>query len=52
MYIPSFIEDKISQILALQFLRKLGYTYFTRAEAEKSIMQVLLTGPKRLKVES
>lgn len=32
---PSFKEDHISQIPALQLLQKLGYTYLTPAEAEK-----------------
>ena len=31
---PSFIEDHISQIPALQLLQNLGYTYLTPAEAE------------------
>lgn len=32
---PSFKEDHISQIPALQLLQKLGYTYLSPAEAEK-----------------
>jgi len=32
---PSFKEDHISQIPALQLLQKMGYTYLTPAEAEK-----------------
>lgn len=32
---PSFKEDHISQIPALQMLQKLGYTYLTPLEAEK-----------------
>lgn len=32
---PSFKEDHISQIPALQLLQKLGYTYLTPSEAEK-----------------
>jgi type I restriction enzyme R subunit len=32
---PSFKEDHISQIPALQLLQKLGYTYLNPAEAEK-----------------
>ncbi len=32
---PSFKEDHISQIPALQFLQKLGYTYLRSEEAEK-----------------
>jgi type I restriction enzyme R subunit len=32
---PSFKEDHISQIPALQLLQKLGYTYLTPEEAEK-----------------
>ncbi len=35
METPSFKEDHISQIPALQFLQKLGYTYLSPAEAEK-----------------
>lgn len=35
MDIPSFKEDHISQIPALQMLQKLGYTYLSPAEAEK-----------------
>lgn len=33
METPSFLEDHISQIPALQFLQKLGYTYLTPDEA-------------------
>ena len=33
MNIPSFKEDHISQIPALQFLQKLGYTYLSPDEA-------------------
>ena len=33
MGIPSFQEDHISQIPALQFLQNLGYTYLTPEEA-------------------
>lgn len=32
---PSFKEDHISQVPALQMLQKLGYTYLSPAEAEK-----------------
>ena len=32
---PSFKEDHISQIPALQVLQNLGYSYLTPAEAEK-----------------
>ncbi len=32
---PSFKEDHISQIPALQLLQNLGYTYLSPAEAEK-----------------
>ena len=32
---PSFKEDHISQIPALQMLQKLGYTYLTPAEVDK-----------------
>ena len=32
---PSFKEDHISQIPALQMLVKLGYTYLSPAEAER-----------------
>ncbi len=32
---PSFKEDHISQIPALQMLQKLGYTYLSPTEAEK-----------------
>src|SRR3954451_23966365 len=32
--LPSFREDDISQIPALQLLQNLGYTYLTPAEAE------------------
>ena len=35
MDIPSFKEDHISQIPALQLLQKLGYIYLSPAEAEK-----------------
>lgn len=35
METPSFKEDHISQIPALQWLQKLGYTYLTQAEALK-----------------
>src|SRR5579863_2141272 len=35
MDIPSFKEDHISQIPALQMLQKLGYTYLSPEEAEK-----------------
>jgi type I restriction enzyme R subunit len=35
MQTPSFKEDHISQIPALQLLQKLGYTYLSPAEAEK-----------------
>lgn len=35
METPSFKEDHISQLPALQFLQKLGYTYLTQAEALK-----------------
>ena len=35
MNTPSFKEDHISQIPALQMLQKLGYTYLSPAEAEK-----------------
>jgi len=35
METPSFKEDHISQIPALQLLQKLGYTYLTPAETEK-----------------
>jgi type I restriction enzyme R subunit len=35
MNLPSFKEDHISQIPALQFLQKLGYTYLTPEEAEE-----------------
>lgn len=35
METPSFIEDHISQIPALQMLVKLGYTYLSPAEAER-----------------
>jgi type I restriction enzyme, R subunit len=35
MDIPSFKEDHISQIPALQLLQKLGYTYLSPEEAEK-----------------
>jgi type I restriction enzyme, R subunit len=35
METPSFKEDHISQIPALQLLQKLGYTYLNTAEAEK-----------------
>lgn len=35
MDIPSFKEDHISQIPALQLLQKLGYTYLSPAEADK-----------------
>ncbi len=35
METPSFKEDHISQIPALQLLQKLGYTYLSPAEAEK-----------------
>jgi len=34
MNVPSFKEDHISQIPALQMLQKLGYTYLTPTEAE------------------
>ena len=34
METPSFKEDHISQIPALQLLQKLGYTYLSQAEAE------------------
>lgn len=34
METPSFIEDHISQIPALQLLQKLGYTYLSPSEAE------------------
>lgn len=33
METPSFLEDHISQIPALQFLQKVGYTYLTPGEA-------------------
>ncbi|MBD1396756.1 HsdR family type I site-specific deoxyribonuclease [Pontibacter sp. JH31] len=33
METPSFLEDHISQIPALQFLQKVGYTYLTQEEA-------------------
>jgi type I restriction enzyme R subunit len=35
MDIPSFKEDHISQVPALQMLQKLGYTYLSPAEADK-----------------
>ena len=35
MEIPSFKEDHISQVPALQLLQKLGYTYLTPAEADR-----------------
>ncbi|CAN5147592.1 hypothetical protein BH23BAC2_BH23BAC2_18530 [soil metagenome] len=35
MDIPSFKEDHISQIPALQMLMKLGYAYLSPAEAER-----------------
>lgn len=35
MNTPSFKEDHISQVPALQLLQKLGYTYLTPAEADK-----------------
>ena len=35
METPSFKEDHISQIPALQMLQKLGYSYLSPAEAEK-----------------
>jgi type I restriction enzyme R subunit len=35
METPSFREDHISQIPALQMLVKLGYTYLSPAEAER-----------------
>ncbi|MCR6640102.1 MAG: type I restriction endonuclease [Sporocytophaga sp.] len=35
METPSFKEDHISQIPALQLLQKLGYTYLSPEEAEK-----------------
>ena len=35
MNTPSFKEDHISQIPALQLLQNLGYTYLSPAEAEK-----------------
>ncbi|MCB9333823.1 MAG: type I restriction endonuclease subunit R [Lewinellaceae bacterium] len=35
MHTPSFKEDHISQIPALQLLQTLGYTYLSPAEAEK-----------------
>ena len=35
METPSFKEDHISQVPALQLLQKLGYTYLTQAEALK-----------------
>lgn len=35
MEVPSFKEDHISQIPALQMLQKLGWTYLSPAEAEK-----------------
>jgi type I restriction enzyme R subunit len=35
MEIPSFKEDQVSQIPALQMLQKLGYTYLTPIEAEE-----------------
>ena len=35
MQIPSFIEDHISQIPALQLLQNLGYTYLTPDEVLK-----------------
>lgn len=35
MNIPSFKEDQISQIPALQILQKLGYTYLSPQEAEE-----------------
>lgn len=35
MQTPSFLENHISQIPALQVLCNLGYTYLTRAEVEK-----------------
>lgn len=31
--LPSFIEDHISQVPALQLLQQLGYTYLTEDEA-------------------
>ena len=31
--LPSFLEDHISQILSLQLLQNLGWTYLTPAEA-------------------
>ena len=34
METPSFKEDHISQIPALQLLQKLGYTYLTPSEAD------------------
>ena len=34
MNVPSFKEDHISQIPALQLLQKLGYTYLSPTEAE------------------
>jgi type I restriction enzyme R subunit len=35
MYIPSFKEDHISQVPALQMLVNLGYTYLTSADADR-----------------
>ena len=35
MQTPSFKEDHISQIPALQLLQNLGYTYLSPDEAEK-----------------
>lgn len=37
METPSFKDDHISQIPALQLLQKLGYTYLSLAEAEKMV---------------
>ena len=53
MEIPSFREDHISQIPALQLLQKLGYKYLSPEEEEKlrekkkGLIQILLT-EKRL----
>lgn len=52
MNTPSFKEDHISQIPALQLLQKLGGQYLTPEEAlqlrvlKKELMQVLLTSKK------
>jgi len=35
MDVPSFKEDHISQIPALQMLQKLGWTYLAPAEADR-----------------